>query len=47
MSQDDGASIDVTGTVVDSRADMTPGKGSRTSPEKLKPLNMLRRENEK
>ena len=37
MSQDDGASTDVTGTVVDSRAEMTLGNGSRTSPEKLKP----------
>ena len=47
MSQDDGASTDVTVTAVDSRAEITPGKGSRTSPEKLKPLNMLGREKEK
>lgn len=37
MSQDDGASTDVTATFVSSKARITAGKGSRTSPEKLKP----------
>ena len=37
MSQDDGASTEVTGSLVSSKARMTAGKGSRTSPEKLKP----------
>jgi hypothetical protein len=37
MSQEEGASTDVTGIEVDSRAEITPRKGSRTSPEKLKP----------
>lgn len=37
MSQEDGASTDVTGIDVDSRAEITPGNGSLTSPEKLKP----------
>ena len=37
ISHDDGASIEVTGTEVVSRAQMTAGNGSRTSPEKLKP----------
>ena len=37
MFQLDGASTEVTGTFVDPSADMTAGKGSRTSPEKLKP----------
>ena len=46
MSQEEGASTDVTGTVVDSRAEMTAGKGSRTSPEKLNPSSMLRRESD-
>jgi hypothetical protein len=37
MLQDDGASTDVTGIDVSSRARMTAGKGSRTSPEKENP----------
>jgi hypothetical protein len=37
MSQDDGASTAVTGTLVSDMALMTAGNGSRTSPEKLKP----------
>ena len=37
MSQDDGASTDVTGSFVSWRAWMTAGNGSRTSPEKLNP----------
>lgn len=37
ISQDDGASTDVTGTLVLWSAWMTAGKGSLTSPEKLKP----------
>ena len=37
MLQDDGASTDVTGMDVSSRARMTAGKGSRTSPEKENP----------
>ena len=41
MFHDEGASTDVTGTLVSAMASMTAGKGSRTSPEKLKP----RREN--
>lgn len=36
---DEGASIDVTGSLVSSRALITAGKGSRTSPEKLKPAS--------
>lgn len=39
MFQDEGASIDVTGMDVFSSAEMTDGKGSRTSPEKLKPYD--------
>lgn len=38
MSQDDGASTDVTGSFVSCRAWMTAGNGSRTSPEKLNPI---------
>ena len=38
MFQDDGASTDVTGSLVFSSASMTEGNGSRTSPEKLKPI---------
>lgn len=41
MSHDDGASTDVTGTFVSSRARITAGNGSRTSPEKLKPYKMV------
>lgn len=37
ISQDEGASIEVTGTSVSAMAWMTAGNGSRTSPEKLKP----------
>ena len=37
MFQDEGASTDVTGTEVSSRAEMMEGKGSRTSPEKENP----------
>jgi hypothetical protein len=37
MSHEDGASTEVTGRVVVFRASITEGKGSRTSPEKLKP----------
>jgi len=40
---DEGASTDVTGTVVSSRALMTAGKGSRTSPEKEKPLGDVKK----
>lgn len=36
--QEDGASTEVTGSLVSSKARITAGKGSRTSPEKLKPL---------
>lgn len=43
MSQEEGASTDVTGIVVASRAEMTAGKGSRTSPEKLNPESMSSR----
>lgn len=39
MFQDDGASTEVTGSFVSSMALMTAGKGSRTSPEKLKPAS--------
>lgn len=38
MFHDEGASTDVTGMGVLSSAEMTDGKGSRTSPEKLKPF---------
>lgn len=38
MFQDDGASIEVTGSRVCSIASMAAGNGSRTSPEKLKPV---------
>ena len=38
ISHDDGASTEVTGTEVVSRARMTAGNGSRTSPKKLKPV---------
>jgi len=37
MFQDEGASTDVTGIFVFSRAAMTAGNGSRTSPENEKP----------
>lgn len=37
MFQDEGASTEVTGTLVSSMACMTAGNGSRTSPEKLNP----------
>lgn len=37
MFHEDGASTEVTGIFVSSRALMTAGNGSRTSPEKLKP----------
>lgn len=37
MFQEEGASIEVTGTEVDSNAEITAEKGSRISPEKLKP----------
>ncbi len=39
--QEEGASTDVTGTVVCSRADIIAEKGGRTSPEKLKPSGVL------
>ena len=39
MSHDEGASTEVTGTLVSSKARITPGNGSRTSPEKLKPVH--------
>lgn len=42
MFQDDGASTEVTGTLVSSKARITAGNGSRTSPEKLKPGNHVR-----
>ena len=35
---EDGASTEVTGTEVLSNASITAGNGSRTSPEKLKPV---------
>lgn len=38
ISHDDGASTAVTGSLVSSMARMTAGNGSRTSPEKLKPV---------
>lgn len=38
MFQDEGASTDVTGSLVVSNARITAGNGSRTSPEKLKPV---------
>lgn len=41
ISHDDGASTEVMGTLVCSSAWMTAGKGSRTSPEKLNPRNLL------
>jgi hypothetical protein len=37
ISQDEGASTEVTGTLVSAMAWITAGNGSRTSPEKLKP----------
>lgn len=39
--QEEGASTDVTGTVVCSRADIIAENGGRTSPEKLKPSGVL------
>ena len=42
MSQDDGASTDVTGTLVSWSAWITAGNGSRISPEKLKPVACVR-----
>jgi len=38
MFQDEGASTARTGMCVSRRAAITLGKGSRTSPEKLKPV---------
>lgn len=38
ISQDEGASTEVTGSLVASRARITEGKGSRISPEKLNPV---------
>jgi hypothetical protein len=38
MFHDEGASTDVTGSLVSSRALMTAGNGSRTSPENEKPV---------
>ena len=38
MFHDDGASTDVTGILVSSRARITAVNGSRTSPEKEKPV---------
>jgi len=38
MFHEDGASTEVTGTVVLSKASITGENGSRTSPEKLKPV---------
>lgn len=38
MFHDDGASTEVTGSDVFVMASMTPENGSRTSPEKLKPM---------
>lgn len=37
MFHDEGASTEVTGTLVSSRAAITAGNGSLISPEKLKP----------
>lgn len=37
MFHEEGASTDVTGSLVSSSALITAGNGSRTSPEKLKP----------
>jgi hypothetical protein len=42
MFHDEGASTDVTGSFVSSRALITAGKGSRTSPEKENPVESLR-----
>ena len=36
---DEGASTDVTGSLVSSKLAMTAGKGSRTSPEKENPIH--------
>ena len=41
MSQDDGASTEVTGKLVSLNALMTAGNGSLTSPEKLNPSEVL------
>jgi hypothetical protein len=41
MFQDEGASTDVTGMEVSWRALITAGKGSRTSPEKENPIQVL------
>lgn len=38
MFHEEGASTDVTEMEVDSSAEMMAGKGSRISPEKLKPI---------
>lgn len=43
MFHDDGASTDVTGILVSSIALITAGKGSRTSPEKEKPVSSVGR----
>jgi len=40
MSQDEGASTEVTGSLVSSMALITAGNGSRTSPEKLNPAEV-------
>lgn len=47
MFHEEGASTDVTGTEDDSRAEMIAGKGSRISPEKLKPARWIRSESYK
>lgn len=44
MFHDEGASTDVTGSFVSSRALMTEGNGSRTSPVKEKPERWVRTE---
>lgn len=44
MFQDEGASIDVIGTEVSSKAVMRGGKGGRISSLKLKPTNGLTEE---
>jgi hypothetical protein len=41
MFHDEGASTDVTERCVSSRALITAGKGSRTSPEKEKPGKLV------
>jgi hypothetical protein len=44
MFQDDGASTARTGIFVSRKAAITPGKGSRTSPEKLNPTTKFQLE---